>query len=99
MLKNFLSCVLLSAISGLALHAQTSTDQLSTGAGYSKFAYYKLADGSSQQVPNEAWDIAFSNLNTQAAGVFINESTTSSMGQTIPGMAAYDPLIFDFYET
>ena len=78
-----------------ALQAQT-TDQISTGAGYSKFAYYKLADGSSQQVPNEAWDIAFSNLGTQVAGIFINESTTTSMGQPLQGMEAYDPYVFDF---
>lgn len=80
------------------LSGQT-TDLISTGAGYSKFAYYKLSDGSSQQIPNDAWDIAFSNLGPQSAGIFINESTTSSMGQTVPGMQAYDPYIFDFGET
>lgn len=78
-----------------ALHAQT-TDQISTGAGYTKFAYYKLSDGSSQQVANDAWDIAFSNLGAQFAGIFINESTSSSMGQTVPGVEAYDPFVFDF---
>jgi len=82
-----------------ALHAQTTTDQLSTGTGYTKFAYYKLTDGSNQQIANDAWDIAFSNLGTQTAGIFINESTSSSMGQAIPGMEAYDPYIFDFSES
>lgn len=77
------------------LSAQT-TDQISTGAGYTKFAYYKLSDGSSQQVANDAWDIAFSNLGPQSAGVFINESTSSSQGQTVPGMEVYDPFVFDF---
>ncbi len=88
--------VLLAA--SCTLNAQTS-DQISTGTGYTKFAYYKLSDGSSQQVPNDAWDIAFSNLGPQAAGIFINESTSSSMGQTILGMEAYDPFVFDFSET
>lgn len=81
-----------------ALQAQT-TDQISTGAGYTKFAYYKLLDGSSQQVANDAWDIAFSNLGPQSAGIFINESTSSSQGQTVPGMEVYDPFVFDFGET
>lgn len=85
-------------VSGPTIQAQ-STDLLSTGSGYSKFAYYKLGDGSSQQVPNEAWDIAFSNLGAQTAGIFVNESTTSSMGQTIPGLEAYNPYVFDFNET
>ncbi|MCC6412362.1 MAG: T9SS type A sorting domain-containing protein [Saprospiraceae bacterium] len=87
-------CFFLLALSS-ALHAQT-TDQISTGAGYTKFAYYKLSDGSSQQVANDAWDIAFSNLGPQSAGIFINESTSSSQGQTLPGMEVYDPFIFEF---
>lgn len=86
---------LLFTIFSPTLSAQT-TDQISTGAGYTKFAYYKLADGSSQQVPNDAWDIAFSNLGPQSAGVFINESTSSSQGQSVPGVEVYDPFVFEF---
>ncbi|TNE50379.1 MAG: T9SS type A sorting domain-containing protein [Bacteroidetes bacterium] len=82
----------------LSLVAQ-NTDVISTGSGYSKFAYYKLSDGSSEQVANEAWDIAFSNLDAQSPGIFINESTKSSMGQTVPGAEAYDPFVFDFSQT
>lgn len=92
---NKITAILLFASFAPALQAQT-TDQISTGAGYAKFAYYKLADGSSQQVPNEAWDIAFSNLGAQVAGIFINESTTTSMGQPLQGMEVYDPYVFDF---
>lgn len=90
-------CLLLTALTP-ALQAQTTTDQISTGPGYTKFAYYKLSDGSSQQVANDAWDIAFSNLSAETAGIFINESTSSSQGQTVPGTEAYDPYVFDFDE-
>ena len=96
--KTTLLFCLLSASMFPALRAQT-TDQISTGAGYGKFSYYKLSDGSSQQVANDAWDIAFSNLGAQSAGIFINESTSSSMGQTVPGVEAYDPFVFDFNTT
>lgn len=94
---TILYCLMLALLSS-ALPAQ-NTDQISTAAGYTKFAYYKLSDGSSQQVANDAWDIAFSNLGAQIPGIFINESTSSSMGQTIPGVEAYDPYVFDFNET
>jgi hypothetical protein len=95
--KRTLVYFLMTTLSVTAMQAQT-TEQISTGNGYTKFAYYKLSDGSSQQVNNDAWDIAFSNLNAQTAGIFINESTSSSQGQTVPGMEAYDPFVFDFSE-
>lgn len=91
-------CGLLLVFTTAVLRAQT-THQISTGAGYSKFAYFKLADGSSQQVANDAWDIAFSNLGATVAGIFINEATTTSMGQPLPGMEVYDPYVFDFSES
>ncbi len=97
MTKTTISFALLLSTLAPALPAQT-TNVISTGSSYAKFAYYKLSDGSSQQVANDAWDIAFSNLGPQIAGIFINESTTSSMGQTIPGVEAYDPYVFDFNE-
>lgn len=89
-----LTCLLLASLAP-AIRAQT-TNQISTGAGYTKFSYYKLSDGSSQQIPNDAWDIAFSNLGPQSPGIFINESTSSSMGQTVLGMEVYDPYVSDF---
>lgn len=76
-------------LAALGLQAQTTTDVISAGAGYAQSGYYRLSDGGSQQVPYNAWDIAFSNLNAQTAGVFFNESTTSSNGQTGPGLEVY----------
>lgn len=78
--------------------AQTTTNEISAGQGYAQSGYYKFADGSSQQVPHDVWDIAFSNLGTDKAGIFFNESTASSMGQPTTPIEAYDPFVFDFSE-
>lgn len=97
MKKNTLLLVF-SIAASIALTAQTVTHQISTGAGYGKFAYYKLTDGTSQQVANDAWDIAFSNLGTTQAGIFFNESTNTVQGQAVPGIEAYNTGSFDFSE-
>lgn len=81
-----------------ALNAQTNIYQISAGTGYAQSGYFKLADGTSQQVAHDAWDIAFSNLGVQKAGIFFNESTASSMGQPTPAIEVYDPVVFDFGE-
>ncbi|MCB0524919.1 MAG: T9SS type A sorting domain-containing protein [Saprospiraceae bacterium] len=81
---------------GTCLTAQTSTDQISAGLGYGKSAFYKLSDGTSTQQDYDFWDIAFSNIDGATAGVFINEGTNSSMGQSGPALEAYDPWVFDF---
>ena len=51
-------------------------DNVSVGASYSQQAYYKISTGEVTTVPNDAWDIAFSNAGESDAGVFINESST-----------------------
>ncbi|MBV6442114.1 MAG: T9SS C-terminal target domain-containing protein [Haliscomenobacteraceae bacterium CHB4] len=81
------------------LNAQTTTHQISAGPGYAQSGYFKLSDGTGQQVPHDAWDIAFSNLGSQQAGIFFNESTASSMGQPTAPIEAYDPFVFDFGES
>jgi hypothetical protein len=86
----------LPLICAATLNAQTVIHQISAGTGYAQSGYYKLADGTSQQIPHDAWDIAFSNLGVQQAGIFINESTASSMGQPTAALEAYDPTEFDF---
>ncbi len=70
------------------LPAQTAIHQISTGNGYGKSAYYKFTDGASQQIAHDAWDIAFSNLGPQQAGIFVNESTASVNGQPGPAVEA-----------
>ncbi|MCC7505932.1 MAG: T9SS type A sorting domain-containing protein [Saprospiraceae bacterium] len=76
--------------------SQTTFDQISAGQGYGQSGYFYLNNGSSQQVAYNAWDIAFSNLNVQSAGIFINESTNSSGGQTGPALEVYDALTDNF---
>jgi hypothetical protein len=53
--------------------------EISTGTGYNLQSYVNIGDGTSKQVANNAWDIAFS-IDPQDAGVFINESVGSTPG-------------------
>ncbi|MGB4960470.1 MAG: HmuY family protein [Saprospiraceae bacterium] len=67
---------------------QLSTGQsfveMSTGAGYNKQSFVKLSTGAQKQVNNDSWDLAFSAFGFQDAGIFINESAGSTMGQNLP---------------
>ena len=96
MKKYFLFIAFLFATNSV-LTAQTVI-QVSTGTGYAKFSYYKLNDGATQQVNNDAWDIAFSNLGVQQAGIFVNESTNTVQGQAQPGVELFETGLFDFTE-
>ena len=53
-------------------------DQVSIGPGYSQQAYYSLYTGEVEVVDNDAWDVSFSALGQQDAGVFFNESASLS---------------------
>ena len=77
------------------LQAQ-SLQEISTGAGYNKQSFIKLNDGSQKQVNNDAWDLAFTAFGFQDAGIFINESSGSSMGQNLPLTELYYALTDDF---
>lgn len=72
---------------------------ISTGAGYNKQSFIKLNDGSQKQVNNDAWDLAFTAFGFQDAGIFINESSGSSMGQNLPLTELYYALTDDFNAT
>lgn len=72
--------------------------EISTGAGYQKQSYVRLADGSQTQVSNDAWDIAFS-TGSFAVGVFVNESAGSSMGAPLPAIEVYQASSTDFSAT
>lgn len=98
-MKKQLTFMLLSLSTAAAIQAQTTNNEISAGPGYAFSGYYKFSDGSTQQVPHDAWDIAFSNLGADKAGIFFNESTASSMGQPTTPLEAYDPFVFDFSET
>jgi hypothetical protein len=56
-------------------------DQVAIKANYTHQTYYSLATGKSVSVPNDAWDLAFSNVGLQDAGVLYNESTALNGAQ------------------
>lgn len=85
----------LSALFACPLFGQ-SFQQISTGAGYQRQSFINLAAGTEKQVLNTAWDIAFTVYGQQDAGIFINESAGSSMGQPQAAVELYDAQTTDF---
>ena len=89
-----------SIVFGFYLLGQSQDYQvISCGAGYNKQSYIKLFEGSQKQVANDAWDLAFTAFGYQDAGIFINESSGSSMGQNLPQTELYDAKVSDFNAT
>jgi hypothetical protein len=78
---------------GITLSAQI--DQISLEAGYTVQAFYNIEDGSYETIPNESWDIMFSNIGMTDAGIHINESV-SFMGS---GVELYLAETTDWAET
>jgi hypothetical protein len=68
----------LIALSLFTLKVTAQIDEVSIGASYGKQAFYALSTGEVFQLNNEDWDISFSNMGNQDAGIFINESAKSS---------------------
>ncbi len=68
---------------------------ISTGTGYQKQSFVHLAEGTETQVSDAVWDIAFT-VSGQDAGIFINESSGTSMGTSLPGVELYDAMTGDF---
>ena len=58
----------------IPLVGSTQITEVSMGAAYSEQAYFKLSTCEVTIVKNDAWDIAFSNIGQQDAGIMINES-------------------------
>ncbi len=79
----------------ITTQAQTF-QKISCGASYKFQSYVKLEEGSEKQVLNDTWDIAFTAFGTSDAGIFINESSTSSNGENIPLTELYDAKTNDF---
>jgi hypothetical protein len=51
--------------------------EVSYGTSYSQQTYYTFSDDAKTIIPNTAWDIAFSCIGDEDAGVHINEATQS----------------------
>jgi len=87
-MQKYLTLLLLSFIISYSVQAQTS-QLISCGPGYNKQSYVRLSDGIEKRVNNDVWDLAFTAFGFQDAGVFINESSGSSMGQNLPQTELY----------
>lgn len=87
---------LLFVISCFATISAQSFQKISAGAGYNKQSYVRIMDGTEKQVNNDAWDLAFTAFGFQDAGIFINESSGSTMGQNVPTTELYDTKSNDF---
>ncbi len=86
MQKFLLSISLLFAAN--AAFSQT-IQEISTGAGYKKQAFVNLKTGLQTSVADNGWDIAFSTQGQQDAGIFLNESSGSSMGVALARVEAW----------
>lgn len=95
-MKKIVTISLLAALAA-AVSAQ-SIQEISTGSGYQKQSFINLSAGTETQVANTAWDIAFTVYGQQDAGIFVNESSGSSMGLPLPLVEVYDALTDNFNE-
>ena len=89
---NFIPAFILAYTLGQA----QSFQEISTGAGYNKQSFIRLSNGSEKQVNNDSWDLAFTAFGFQDAGIFINESAGSVMGQNLPLTELYYAQTNDF---
>jgi hypothetical protein len=96
-MRKFITFSLLFSFASI-LVAQ-DIQQIATGAGYRKQSYVNLSAGTERQVDDTAWDIAFTVFGQQDAGIFINESSGSSMGQPLAQVELWDAQTDDFNTT
>lgn len=89
-----ITCILIS----YTLKSQ-DIQSISVGAGYNNQSYISLLQGKEKLVKNNSWDIMFTAFGFQDAGIFINESTSTSMGQPLPGVEVFDAKTTDFTAT
>ncbi len=62
---------------------------VSNGRGYAEQSFYTLSDDNTSTITNESWDIAFTTIGLQDAGIHINESANFSMGATGAELEVY----------
>ena len=63
--------------------------QLSAGEGYTQQVFYDLDTETSTIVANDAWDLAFTTLGLQDAGIHINEASSSTFTDPKPSLEVY----------
>lgn len=80
-MKNILTLLIL-ALSGAA--SAQSFVELACGANYSQQAYYRFDDDQTVKLGNGSWDILLTAVGFQDAGIFLNESSSSSFTDPQP---------------
>lgn len=63
--------------------------ELACGANYADQAYYRLSDDQTTTLANTSWDLAFTAVGFQDAGILINESSASSFTTPLPELEVY----------
>ncbi len=96
-MKSVVLIFLCIITAGKILLAQ-SIQEITTGAGYRQQSYVSLESGIEKLTDNTSWDIAFTVYNPEVAGIFINESAGTNMGQPTPEVAAFETGSDDFSE-
>lgn len=93
-MKQF-AFVIAACLFSIQANSQT-IQEIATGAGYQKQSYVNLSASTEKLVSNGAWDIAFAVYGPQEAGIFVNESSGTSMGSALPQVELYDALTENF---
>lgn len=88
-----LGCILLTSLS---IQAQEFVE-LACGANYGQQAYYRLSDNNTVKLANTSWDLAFSAMGADDAGILINESVTASFTTPLPEFEVYQANV-EFFE-
>ncbi len=86
MIRTILFTVLLF-VSQLAFGQEVT---VSNGFGYGQQSFYLLSDDNTTSIDNQSWDIAFTAIGLQDAGIHINESANFSMGSTGAELEVYE---------
>lgn len=87
-MKRFIPAILIFCILAFNLHAQQYVE-VACGNNYSQQAYYRFSDDAIVKLNNETWDIAFTAFGFQDAGIFVNESSSSSFTTPQPQVELY----------
>lgn len=90
---SLLMCLLM--ISG-SLSAQ-NFQEISIGPNYVKQSFVKLNEGTEKQVDSDSWDLAFTAIGFQDAGILINEASSGTTGENLPQTELYYTGNEDFY--
>lgn len=70
--------------------------QISMGPSYAAQSFYNLAEGTEQQLSHQSWDLLFTTIGLQDAGIHLNEATASSFAEPAPELRLFLAPVDDF---